>query len=211
MTHSDDDGLVLPPKIAPVQVVIMPIITGDENQVQLLEVAENLRSELSHRLDPLQIKVDGRDNLRPAEKFFHWIQQGVPVRVEIGPKDLQKSAVMVARRDLRDKQSVPLAGVSDHVIQLLDTIQTDMFERARSYRDEQTRTAKSYDEFKQILESAGGFIRAHWNGSADVEEQIKTETKATIRCIPFTDNLEPGVCIVSGEPSTQEVLFGIAY
>ena len=117
--------------------------------------------------------------------------------MEIGPKDLQKSAVMVARRDLRDKQSVPLAGVSDHVIQLLDTIQTDMFERARSYRDEQTRTAKSYDEFKQILASSGGFIWAHWNGSAEVEDQIKTETKATIRCIPFADNPEPGTCIVS--------------
>jgi prolyl-tRNA synthetase len=118
---------------------------------------------------------------------------------------------MVARRDLRDKQSVPFAGVADHVIQLLDTIQSDMLERARNYRDEQTRTAKSYDEFKQILASSGGFIWAHWNGSAEVEDQIKTETKATIRCIPFADNPEPGTCIVSGEPSTQEVLFGIAY
>ena len=211
MTHSDDDGLVLPPKIAPVQVVIIPIITSDENKAQLLEVAENLRRELSSTLDPLQIKVDDRDNLRPAEKFFHWIQQGVPVRVEIGPKDLQKNAAMVARRDLRDKQSVPFAGVADHVIQLLDTIQSDMLERARNYRDEQTRTAKSYDEFKQILASSGGFIWAHWNGSAEIEDQIKTETKATIRCIPFADNPEPGTCIVSGEPSTQEVLFGIAY
>jgi prolyl-tRNA synthetase len=106
---------------------------------------------------------------------------------------------------------VPFAGVADHVIQLLDTIQSDMLERARNYRDEQTRTAKSYDEFKQILASSGGFIWAHWNGSAEVEDQIKTETKATIRCIPFADNPEPGTCIVSGEPSTQEVLFGIAY
>ena len=211
MTHSDDDGLVLPPKIAPVQVVIVPIITRDGDKSRLLEAAEQIRNELSQTLDPLQVKVDERDNLRPAEKFFHWIQQGVPVRVEIGPKDLQKNAAMVARRDIRDKKSVPFEEVARHVIGLLDTIQADLLEQARSFRAEQTRTARSYDEFKEILDSEGGFIRAHWNGTPEVEAKIKAETKATIRCIPLTDHPEPGTCIVSGEPSAQEVLYGIAY
>ncbi len=211
MTHSDDDGLVVPPKIAPIQVVIAPIFTNDEERRQTLEFADAIRTRLCESLDSLQVKVDDRDNLRPAEKFFHWIQQGVPVRIEVGPRDVQKGAAMVARRDIRDKQSVPLEGIREHVVQLLETIQNDLLARALKFREENTREVSSYDEFKEVLQQEGGFIRAHWNGSAEVEQQIKQDTKATIRCIPFEEDPEPGRCMVTGAPSSQKVIFAIAY
>ena len=211
MTHSDDDGLVVPPKIAPIQVVIAPIFTNDEERKQTLEFAEAIRTRLAESLDTLQIKVDDRDNLRPAEKFFYWIQQGVPIRIEVGPRDVQKGAAMVARRDIRDKQSVPLEGIRAHVVQLLETIQNDLLARALKFREENTREVSSYDEFKEVLQQEGGFIHAHWNGSAEVEQQIKQETKATIRCIPFEEDPEPGRCMVTGESSSQKVIFAIAY
>ncbi|MEC8542373.1 MAG: His/Gly/Thr/Pro-type tRNA ligase C-terminal domain-containing protein, partial [SAR324 cluster bacterium] len=211
MTHSDDDGLVLPPRIAPVAVALVPIFANDQERSQTLEFAEKIKQRLAEHLDHLRIQIDDRDNLRPGDKFFHWIQQGVPVRVEIGPRDVKQQSAMVARRDVRDKKLVPLDEIADHVMSLLQQIQWDLYQRALDFREANTRTDKSYGEFKEILEQEGGFIRAHWNGTREVEDLIKNETKATIRCIPLNDQPEAGKCILTGEHSQQEVIFAIAY
>ena len=211
MTHSDDDGLVLPPRIAPVAVVLVPIFSNDQERSQTLEFAEQIKQRLAVHLDHLRIQIDDRDNLRPGDKFFHWIQQGVPVRVEVGPRDVKQQSAMVARRDVRDKKNVPLDEIASHVMNLLQQIQQNLYQRALDFRKANTRTAKSYAEFKEILEQEGGFIRAHWNGSREVEDQIKNETKATIRCIPLNNQPEAGKCILTGGHSKQEVIFAIAY
>ena len=211
MTHSDDDGLILPPRIAPVAVALVPIFSNDQERSQTLEFAEQIKQRLADHLDHLRIQIDDRDNLRPGDKFFYWIQQGVPVRVEIGPRDVEQLSAMVARRDLRDKKLVPLDEIADHVMRLLQQIQRDLYQRALDFREANTRTASSYGEFKEILDQEGGFIRAHWNGTREVEELIKNETKATIRCIPLSDQPEAGRCILTGERSKQEVIFAIAY
>ena len=211
MTHSDDDGLILPPRIAPVAVALVPIFSNDQERSQTLEFAEQIKQRLAEHLDHLRIQIDDRDNLRPGDKFFHWIQQGVPVRVEIGPRDVEQQSAMVARRDMRDKKLVPLDEIADHVMRLLQQIQRDLYQRALDFREANTRTANSYGEFKEILDQEGGFIRAHWNGTREVEELIKNETKATIRCVPLNDQPEAGRCILTGERSEQEVIFAIAY
>ena len=211
MTHSDDDGLVLPPRIAPVAVVLVPIFSNDQERSQTLEFAEQIKQRLAIHLDHLRIQIDDRDNLRPGDKFVHWIQQGVPVRVEIGPRDVKQQSAMVARRDVRDKKLVPLDEIAHHIMSLLQQIQQNLYQRALDFREVNTRTAKSYGEFKEILELEGGFVRAHWNGSREVEDLIKNETKATIRCIPLNDQPEVGKCILTGEHSEQEVIFAIAY
>ena len=211
MTHSDDDGLILPPRIAPVAVALVPIFSNDQERSQTLEFAEQIKQRLAEHLDHLRIQIDDRDNLRPGDKFFYWIQQGVPVRVEIGPRDVEQLSAMVARRDVRDKKLVPLDEIADHVMRLLQQIQRDLYQRALDFREANTRTANSYGEFKEILDQEGGFIRAHWNGTREVEELIKNETKATIRCIPLSDQPEAGRCILTGERSKQEVIFAIAY
>ncbi|MBF0352528.1 MAG: proline--tRNA ligase [SAR324 cluster bacterium] len=211
MTHSDDDGLIVPPRIAPVAVVIVPIFTNDEEKAKTLEFADAVAQRLHGVLDKLRVKVDTRDNLRPADKFFHWIQQGVPLRIEIGPRDVEKQAGMIARRDKREKVSVPLDAIADKVKELMEAIHHNLYQRAMTFRQENTHTVSSYDEFKQVIDSRGGFIRAHWNGSSAIEEKIKEETKATIRCLPFTEQPVPGKCIVTGEPSKQEAIFAIAY
>ena len=211
MTHSDDDGLIIPPKIAAIQVVIVPIFNNGEERSQTTKLAENVFNRLKGKIDHLQIKIDERENLRPAEKFFYWIQQGVPIRIEIGPRDLKSKSVMVARRDIREKNSVSIENITEYVVDLLDKIQENLFNKATKYRNEKTFTAKNYKEFKEIISEEGGFIYAYWNGSKEVEEKIKKETKATIRCIPFGEDSEKGNCIVSGEPSSQKVLFAISY
>ena len=211
MTHSDDDGLILPPKIAPVQVAIIPIFNNDQERSETLEFADAIANQLKEKIDQLQIKIDNSDNLRPADKFFHWIQQGVPVRIEIGPRDVKKQSAMVARRDIREKNAVPVEQITQHVVDLLEKIQQNLFERALNYRKENTRTVSSYAEFKEIISNQGGFISAHWDGSKEVEAQIKQETKATIRCLPLEKNPEPGECMVTGLPSAQRALFAIAY
>ena len=211
MTHSDDDGLILPPKIAPVQVAIVPIFNNDQERSETLEFADTIANRLKEKIDQLQIKIDCSDNLRPADKFFHWIQQGVPVRIEIGPRDVKKQSAMVARRDIREKNAVPVEQITQHVVDLLEKIQQNLFERALNYRKENTRTVSSYAEFKEIISNQGGFISAHWDGSKEVEAQIKQETKATIRCLPLEKNPEPGKCMVTGLPSAQRALFAIAY
>ena len=211
MTHSDDDGLIIPPRIAPVQVVIIPIFTNDSERAETKAFAESIAERLHSRLDRLKVVIDHRDDLRPAEKFFHWLQQGIPVRIEVGPRDVAKQCGMVARRDVREKESVELESITAHVCDLLEKIQENLFQRALEFREQNTRRAKNYEEFCEIMKKEGGFVMAHWNGSPEVEAKIKGDTKATIRCIPLDSDPVPGKCMVTGEPSEREVVFAVAY
>ena len=211
MTHSDDDGLIIPPRIAPVQVVIIPIFTNDSERAETKAFAESIAERLHSRLDRLKVVIDHRDDLRPAEKFFHWLQQGIPVRIEVGPRDVAKQCGMVARRDVREKESVELESITAHVCDLLEKIQENLFQRALEFREQNTRRAKNYEEFCEIMKKEGGFVMAHWNGSPEVEAKIKGDTKATIRCIPLDSEPVPGKCMVTGEPSEREVVFAVAY
>ena len=211
MTHSDDDGLIIPPRIAPVQVVIIPIFTNDSERAETKAFAESIAERLHSRLDRLKVVIDHRDDLRPAEKFFHWLQQGIPVRIEVGPRDFAKQCGMVARRDVREKESVELESITAHVCDLLEKIQENLFQRALEFREQNTRRAKNYEEFCEIMKKEGGFVMAHWNGSPEVEAKIKGDTKATIRCIPLDPDPVPGKCMVTGEPSEREVVFAVAY
>ena len=211
MTHGDDDGLIIPPRIAPVQVVIIPIFTNDSERAETKAFAESIAERLHSRLDRLKVVIDHRDDLRPAEKFFHWLQQGIPVRIEVGPRDVAKQCGMVARRDVREKESIELESITAHVCDLLDKIQENLFQRALEFREQNTRRAKNYEEFCEIMKKEGGFVMAHWNGSPEVEAKIKGDTKATIRCIPLDPDPVPGKCMVTGEPSEREVVFAVAY
>jgi len=211
MTHSDDDGLIIPPRIAPVQVVIIPIFTNDSERAETKAFAESIAERLHSRLDRLKVVIDHRDDLRPAEKFFHWLQQGIPVRIEVGPRDVAKQCGMVARRDVREKESVELESITAHVCDLLEKIQENLFQRALEFREQNTRRAKNYEEFCEIMKKEGGFVMAHWNGSPEVEAKIKGDTKATIRCIPLDPDPDAGKCMVTGEPSEREVVFAVAY
>ena len=211
MTHGDDDGLIIPPRIAPVQVVIIPIFTNDSERAETKAFAESIAERLHSRLDRLKVVIDHRDDLRPAEKFFHWLQQGIPVRIEVGPRDVAKQCGMLARRDVREKESVELESITAHVCDLLEKIQENLFQRALEFREQNTRRAKNYEEFCEIMKKEGGFVMAHWNGSPEVEAKIKGDTKATIRCIPLDSEPVPGKCMVTGEPSEREVVFAVAY
>ena len=211
MTHSDDDGLIIPPRIAPVQVVIIPIFTNDSERAETKAFAESIAERLHSRLDRLKVVIDHRDDLRPAEKFFHWLQQGIPVRIEVGPRDVAKQCGMVARRDVREKESIELESITAHVCDLLEKIQENLFQRALEFREQNTRRAKNYEKFCEIMKKEGGFVMAHWNGSPEVEAKIKGDTKATIRCIPLDPDPVPGKCMVTGEPSEREVVFAVAY
>ncbi len=211
MTHSDDDGLILPPRIAPVQVVVIPLCKNEEEERSVLPAAERVRAALGDTLDPLRIKLDTRVDLRPAERFFHWMQQGVPLRIEIGPRDVENGQAMLVRRDNREKTPAPLDKAGAIAGEILETMQKDLYGRAVAYREENSHIVDDYETFKKVIANERGFIYAHWNGSAEVEEKIKEETKATIRCIPLNGNVEPGKCIVSGEPSEQRVIFALAY
>ena len=211
MTHGDDDGLIIPPRIAPVQVVIIPIFTNDSERAETKAFAESIAERLHSRLDRLKVVIDHRDDLRPAEKFFHWLQQGIPVRIEVGPRDVAKQCGMVARRDVREKESIELESITAHVCDLLEKIQENLFQRALEFREQNTRRAKNYEEFCEIMKKEGGFVMAHWNGSPEVEAKIKGDTKATIRCIPLDPDPIPGKCMVTGEPSEREVVFAVAY
>lgn len=221
MTHSDDAGLVLPPRIAPLHVVIVPIFKTDEERAKVLEIANRLATEcralpLHHWLNyqPVEVKIDDRDNLQSGAKFYEWEAKGIPIRVEIGPKDLAKNACVLARRDIVGKAGkefgVPLDGAAKRIGDLLFEIQNVLYSRAKTYRDERTREVNSWDEFKAGIE-AGGFLSAHWDGSPQTEEKIAEETKATIRCIPFDRKDEKGKCILSGQPSEGRVIFAQAY
>ena len=209
MTHSDDHGLVLPPKLAPFQVVIVPIYKNEDELNKISAVAKTLKSELIK--NNVSVKFDARDTIRPGQKFAQHEIQGVPIRIAIGPKDLQNKTVEIARRDNLSKDYIKLDLATDHVVHLLDEIQSNLLQRSLKFRDENITRVDTFDEFKEVLENKGGFILAHWDGSSETENKIKELTKATIRCIPESTNNESGNCVFSGNPSSQRVLFAKAY
>ena len=208
MTHSDDEGLVLPPKLAPIQVVAIPIYKTEE-ELHLIE--ENFKS-IGNALKSLGIrfKFDGDDNKRPGWKFNEYEVKGVPIRLAMGPRDLENGQVEIARRDTKEKSSVALEGVVEHIAALLDEIQANLLARSKKHREANTFSVDTYEEFKQRIDD-GGFFLAHWDGTAETEELIKNETKATIRCIPFDGPSDAGTCMVTGKPSAQRVIFAKAY
>ena len=209
MTHSDDNGLVLPPKLAPYQVVIVPIYKGQEQLDAISEVAEGLMNDLREK--GVTVKFDNRDTHKPGWKFNQYELQGVPVRIAIGPKDLEKGSVEVARRDTLTKQFMNQSDVSTAIPALLDEIQNSLFQKALSYREEHTHEANTWEEFEALIKNNAGFVYAHWDGTTETEDKIKDLTKATIRCIPLNNKEEEGKCILTGKPSTQRVVFAKAY
>jgi prolyl-tRNA synthetase len=209
MAHSDDDGLILPPRIAPLQVVIVPIYKGDE-QKALLDATVN-EIVLQLKANGISVKYDDSENTRPGWKFAQYELQGVPVRLAIGARDLANNVVEVARRDTKEKKSVSLDGIANYIKELLDDIQLNIYNRAKQYRDDHITKTDSWDEFVKILDEKTGFVSAHWDGTNETEEKIKELTKATIRCIPLNNEQEEGKCILSGKPSVQRVLFARAY
>lgn len=209
MAHSDDDGLILPPRIAPLQVVIVPIYKGAEQKATLDEKANEIIKQL--KALGIRVKYDDSDNARPGWKFAEYELKGVPVRVTLGARDLQSGVVEVARRDTKEKASIAFDALTGHIQELLETIQLNLFNRAAAFRDAHTSKADSWEAFVRLLDEKGGFVSAHWDGTAETEEQIKEQTKATIRCIPLSNELEEGKCILTGKPSTQRVLFARAY
>lgn len=209
MSHSDDHGLVLPPNIAPIQVVIVPILRNEEQLNAISELAGILISQLKKL--GISVKFDDRTEYKPGWKFNEYELKGIPVRVTIGPKDLENKQVEIARRDTLEKHQHSVDGLAEHIQDLLKEIQQNIFNKAKSNRDSLITEVNSYEEFKKVLDEKGGFISAHWDGSLEVEEKIKAETKATIRCIPLNAKEEEGVCIYSGNPSKRRVLFARAY
>ncbi len=209
MTHSDDNGLVLPPKLAPIQVVIVPIYKGLEQLDAIADKVDPLIKEL--RKKGISVKFDKRDTHKPGFKFNEYELKGVPVRLAVGQRDLENGTFEVARRDTLEKESVKAEDIVDRIEALLEDIQTNIHQKALNFRKDHITEVDSYDEFKKVLEEKGGFISAHWDGTIETEERIKNETKATIRCIPFPAQLEEGKCMVSDKPSTQRVLFAKAY
>jgi len=208
MTHSDDEGLVLPPKLAPIQVVAIPIYKTEEE----LNLIEEKFKSIGNALKSLGIrfKFDGDDNKRPGWKFNEYEVKGVPIRLAMGPRDLENGQVEIARRDTKEKSSIAVNGVVEHIAVLLDEIQANLLERSKAHREANTFSVDTYEEFKQRIDE-GGFFLAHWDGTAETEELIKNETKATIRCIPFDGPSEAGTCMVTGKPSAQRVIFAKAY
>ncbi len=208
MTHSDDQGLILPPKLAPNQVVIVPIWKSDEEKEKVLDYCHEIMDELEE-LD-VRIKLDHRENMSPGWKFNEHEAAGVPLRLTIGPRDLNNNNVELARRDTGNKNIVDREGIAQKVDNLLNTIQDELFEAAQKRIQNNTHSVDSYEEFKEVIENEGGFVYAHWDGTPETEAKIKDETKATIRCIPLEDG-EAGECMVTGKPSEQKVLFARAY
>ncbi|RXQ96186.1 proline--tRNA ligase [Ancylomarina salipaludis] len=209
MAHSDDHGLVLPPKLAPIQVVIVPIYRKEEELAKLTEVIAPIVAKLKAK--GISVKFDDSDNRKPGWKFAEYELKGVPVRLAMGARDLENGTVELARRDILTKETVAVDGVEDLIENLLEEIQNSIFQKALDFRTEKTTKVDSYDEFKELLETKTGFFLAHWDGTVETEEKIKNETKATIRCIPFDNELEEGVCMVTGKPSKQRVVFAKSY
>lgn len=210
MAHSDDQGLVLPPKLAPIQVVIVPIYRSDEQLVQIGEKVAEIRQAL--QAEGISVKFDDRDTHKPGFKFAEWEQKGVPLRIAIGPKDMENGTVELTRRDFGTKETVQAdESLTQKIKSLLDEIQEGIYRKALKFREENTFRADDYETFKQILDDKGGFILAHWDGTAETEERIKEETKATIRCIPLEGPEEKGKCILTGKPSERRVIFARAY
>ena len=209
MAHSDDQGLVLPPKLAPIQVVIVPIYKGDEEFEKISEVANAIMKTLKAK--GISVKYDNRDTQRPGFKFAEYELKGVPVRLALGGRDLENNTIELARRDTRTKETLSRDGIEDSIEKLLEEIQLSIYNKAYAFREEMTTKVDSYEEFKKVLAEKGGFISAHWDGTSETESKIKEETKATIRCIPLDNKLEDGICMFSGKPSTQRVVFALAY
>ena len=209
MTHSDDEGLVLPPRIAPLQVVIVPIYKGEEQKALLDEKVHAMVA--SFKAAGIRVKYDDSDNQRPGWKFAEYELKGVPVRIAVGPRDLENNQVEIARRDTKEKTTVSMDGITETVSQLLLDIQSNLFNRAKKYRDEHITKVDSWDEFIATLDTKAGFVSAHWDGTPETEDKIKEMSKATIRCIPLNNEQEAGTCILTGKPSVQRVLFARAY
>ena len=208
MTHSDDAGLVLPPKLAPYQVVIVPIYKGDDQLKAVSEVALKVKKELETL--SVSVKFDNRDTHKPGWKFAEYELKGVPLRLALGNRDLENGTIEVARRDTMEKETLQISDIGKKVVNLLDKIQENLYTKADTFREEKTYTANTYEEFKKLIKD-GGFVYAHWDGSSESEEKIKQETKATIRCIPQDVPCEEGVCIYSGKQSNRRVLFAKSY
>ena len=209
MAHSDDQGLVLPPNLAPIQVVIVPIYKGLEQLDAISEKIDPIIKSLKAK--GISVKFDTRDTHKPGFKFAEWELKGVPVRIAIGNRDLESGTVEVARRDTKEKQKMEFIGLEDNISNLLATMQDAIFNKALSYRNDHTTEVNSWEEFQEVLETKTGFISAHWDGTAETEDKIQQATKATIRCIPFDNPQEDGVCVFSGKPSKERVLFAKAY
>ncbi len=209
MAHSDDQGLVLPPKLAPIQVVIVPIFKGEEQLKAISEKAVKIKEALEAK--GISVKFDNSDTHNPGWKFAEYELKGVPVRIAMGPRDLDNGTVEVARRDTQEKEVMTMEGIDLTIDKLLEDIQANIYKKASDFRSEKTTKVDSYDDFKKVLDNEAGFVMAHWDGTAETEEKIKQETKATIRCIPVNNEQEDGVCMYSGKPSTQRVMFARAY
>ncbi len=209
MTHSDDQGLVLPPKLAPIQVVIVPIYKTEEEKAAIGRLADELIA--AFKTKNISVKYDDRETQRPGFKFAEWELKGVPLRIAVGARDMQNGTVELARRDTQTKETLPQEGLIQHIEKLLEVIQHDLFQKALDYRNSHITEVNSFDEFQEVLESKGGFLSAHWDGTPETEEQIKEATKATIRCIPMDRKEEEGLCVFSGKPSKGRVLFAKAY
>ncbi|HYV94142.1 MAG TPA: proline--tRNA ligase [Chitinophagales bacterium] len=209
MAHSDDNGLVLPPKLAPIQVVIVPIARNEEQLKAIDEKVLPIKKDLEAK--GISVKYDNDDKQKPGWKFAEYELKGVPIRIAIGPRDLENNSVEVARRDLLSKQVISMDGLSDAVVKLLDEIQISIYNKSLAFRQANITRVDSFDEFKKVLDSTGGFISAHWDGTSETENKIKEETKATIRCIPLNNPHEEGKCVLTGRPSKERVLFARAY
>ncbi len=209
MAHSDNNGLILPPKLAPIQVVIVPIYKNSEQLDQISEKVKELVTKLKQR--GIRVKYDDRDSQRPGWKFAEYEMKGVPVRLAIGPRDLENGSVEIARRDTLEKKIEMMDGIDSRIENLLVEIQENIFRKALKFREENTFSVDTYDEFKQQLQTRPGFILAHWDGTSETEALIKEETKATIRCIPFDGEMEEGKCMVTGKPSDRRVIFALSY
>lgn len=209
MAHSDDNGLVLPPKLAPIQVVIIPVYKNEEQLEKISDRVKGIVTALKGR--GISVKFDANDNKKPGWKFAEYELKGVPVRLAIGPRDLENNTVEVARRDTLSKSIVSFDGIDGYIEKLLKEIQESIFTKALNFRTENTSKADTWEEFKNLIENKGGFVLAHWDGTSETEDKIKNETKATIRCLPLDSEPEAGKCIYSGNPSRQRVLFAVAY
>jgi prolyl-tRNA synthetase len=209
MAHSDDQGLVMPPRIAPLQVVIVPIFKGEEQKAEIDIKAHAIVKSL--KTLGIRVKYDDNDNNRPGWKFAEYELKGVPVRITLGARDLAQGVVEIARRDTKEKMSIAVDEIVEHVESLLGDIQKNLFNRAKAFRDERITRVDDWSEFEKVLDEKGGFISAHWDGTDETESNIKEKTKATIRCIPLDNPKEDGKCILTGKPSTQRVLFARAY
>ncbi|MFI3247796.1 MAG: proline--tRNA ligase [Rikenellaceae bacterium] len=209
MAHSDNNGLVLPPKLAPIHVVMVPIYKGEEQLAQMREKMEELAAPL--RAAGLTIKIDDRDNIRSGFKFAEWELKGVPVRLAIGPRDFANGTIELARRDTLTKEVVSQEGLTERIVALMDEIQNNIFQKSLDYRNSMITKADTWEEFLEILDNKGGFISAHWDGTPETEQAIKDATKATIRCIPVDAVEEEGACIFTGKPSNKRVLFARSY